>query len=318
MSDLVAKSRAAAARALRAVGGYRALRAPLGWARGGFVLAYHNLPAERFIEQIAALAPSRPVTLDEIVERHARGAPTGDVFAITFDDGVGDTVRDIAAVAAARAWPVTFYLPTRYLDEPGGMPFQWLRAIERHAPACRMEAGGEVFDFTAPGAVRAFAKAMTRVMYTRPFEEYGPRLRALADALVAHGHVAREALEAPAAITWAEVASLAQNPLVAFESHGVSHAALSGLPPDDLERELAASRDAIAERTGRACRHFCYPYGGPQSIGPTAPAAVARHYRSATTMSRGRLGRRPLTLLPRVPVYPHDDADLVRLKVLTA
>jgi peptidoglycan/xylan/chitin deacetylase (PgdA/CDA1 family) len=318
MNGLVAQGRVVAARALRAVGGYRLLRAPLGRARGGFVLAYHNLPADRFIEQISALAPSRPVALDEIVERHARGEPTGDVFAITFDDGVGETVREIAAVAAARAWPVTFYLPTRYLDEPGGMPFQWLRAIERNAPPLRIEAGGEVFDFTAPGAVRAFAKSMTRVMYTRPFEEYGPRLRALADALVAEGHVARGALAAPAAITWTEVASLARNPFVAFESHGVSHAALSGLTPDELEGELATSRHAIAERTGRACRHFCYPYGGPQSIGPAAPDAVARYYRSATTMSRGRLRRHPLTLLPRVPVYPHDDADLVRLKVLTA
>jgi peptidoglycan/xylan/chitin deacetylase (PgdA/CDA1 family) len=318
MSGLVAKGRAVAARALRAVGGYRALRAPLGRARGGFVLAYHNLPADRFVEQITALAPSRPVTLDEIVERHARGAPTGDLFAITFDDGVGETVRAITTVAAARGWPVTFYLPTRYLDEPGGMPFQWLRAIERHAPALRIEAGGEIFDFTAPGALRAFAKDMTRVMYTRPFDEYGPRLRALADALAAGGHATREALAAPAPITWAEVAALARDPFVAFESHGVSHAALSGLAPEQLDRELAASQRAIAERTGRACRHFCYPYGGRQSIGPTAPAAVARYYRSATTMSRGRLGRHALTLLPRVPVYPHDDADLVRLKVLTA
>jgi peptidoglycan/xylan/chitin deacetylase (PgdA/CDA1 family) len=318
MSALAAKGRTLAARALGALGGYAALRGPLGRARGGFVLAYHNLPAARFAEQITALAPSRPVALDEIVERHARGEPTGDLFAITFDDGVGETVRDVATVAAARGWPVTFYLPTRYLDEPGGMPFQWLRAIERHAPAVRVEAGGEVFDFRAPGAVRAFAKRMTAIMYTRPFEEYGPRLRALADALVAGGYVAAAALAAPKAITWEEVAMLARNPLLAFESHGVSHAALAGLDAAAVDRELTTSQRVIAGHTGRACRHFCYPYGGPQSIGPTAPAAVARHYRSATTMSRGRLGRHAPSLLPRVPVYPHDDANLVRLKVLTA
>ena len=318
MSGVAARGRAIAGRLLSATGGYRALRGPLGRVRGGFVLAYHNLPAARFVEQITALAPSRPVALDEIVERHANGEPTGDLFAITFDDGVGDTVRDIARVAVDREWPVTFYLPTRYLDEPGGMPFQWLRAIEREAPAVRVEAAGEVFDFTAPGAVRAFAKRMTIIMYTRPYEEYGPRLRALADALVERGHVKPETLQAPAAITWGEVAALARNPFVGFESHGISHAALAGLVPERLEHELAVSRDAIAGHTGRPCRHFCYPYGGPQSIGATAPSAVARHYRSATTMSRGRLGRHALPLLPRVPVYPHDDADLVRLKVLTA
>jgi peptidoglycan/xylan/chitin deacetylase (PgdA/CDA1 family) len=98
----------------------------------------------------------------------------------------------------------------------------------------------------------------------------------------------------------------------------VSHTALAALPPSALDQELAASRHAIAAHTGRPCRHFCYPYGGSSSIGTAAPVAVARHYRSATTMARGRLQRHALELLPRVPVYPHDDADLVRLKILTA
>ncbi len=310
--------RGVAARAVGLTGAYRVLHAPLERLRGGYVLAYHNLPGALFERQIAALAPSRPVPLDEIVERHARGAPTGGLFAITFDDGVADTVRDIASVACRRQWPVTFYLPTRYLDEPGGLPFQWLRAIERNAPACALEIGGETIDFRAPGAWRDLAKDLTRVMYTRPWAEYAPRVRAIADALLARGLVAPAALAAPPAVSWPEVASLARDAVVSFESHGISHTAVAALTPDELEHELATSRRIIAEHTGRDCRHFCYPYGGPASIGDTAPAAVARHYRSATTMSRGRLGRHALTLLPRVPVYPHDDPDQVRLKVLTA
>jgi peptidoglycan/xylan/chitin deacetylase (PgdA/CDA1 family) len=159
---------------------------------------------------------------------------------------------------------------------------------------------------------------MTRLMYTRPWAEYGPRLRAITAALVERRLVDPAVLAPPAAITWEEVTQLARNPLVSFESHGVTHTAVAALSHDEREHELVASQRAIAERTGRACRHFCYPYGGPTSIGTVAPADVARHNRSATTMSRGRLGRHALALLPRVPVYPHDDADLVRLKVLTA
>ena len=318
MSGLVTKVRGAIARATSASGVYRALGGSLGRLRGGFVLAYHNVPAALFIEQITGLAPSRPVPLDEIVERHARGAPTGGLFAITFDDGVGDTVREIAAAAATRQWPVSFYLPTAYLDVPGGMPFQWLRAIERHLPPGTLEVSGETLDFSTPQAVRDFAKRMTRLMYTRPWAEYGPRLRAITAALVERRLVDPEVLAPPAAITWSEVEALARDPLVSFESHGVTHTAMAALTHDEREQELVASQRAIAERTGRACRHFCYPYGGPESIGDVAPVDVARHYRSATTMSRGRLGRHALTLLPRVPVYPHDDADLVRLKVVTA
>jgi len=318
MAGLALTLRATAARAISASGAYRALRSPFGRVRGGFILAYHNLPAARFIEQITALAPSQPVALAELVERHTSGAPTGGLFAITFDDGVGETVREIAVVAATRQWPVTFYLPTGYLDEPGGMPFQWLRAIERHAPSLELETPGGTFDLSTPEAIRVFAKRMTTLMHTRPWVEYGPPLRAITTALIERRLVDPGMLAPPAAITWSEVETLARNPLVGFESHGVSHTALAALTPEQVEHELVASQRAIAERTGRACRHFCYPYGGFASIGNVAPGLVARYYRSATTMSRGRLGRHALALLPRVPVYPHDDADLVRLKVLTA
>lgn len=318
MAGVVLRLRALAARAVSASGTYGALRGAVGRVRGGLVLAYHNLPAERFIEQIEALAPCRPVSLDELVERHANGRPTGDVFAITFDDGVGDTVRAIAAVASARQWPVSFYLPTAYLDEPGGMPFQWLRAIQRHAAPLALELGDQTVDLSAAGAVAAFAKRMTNAMYTRPWAEYGPLLRRLATALRERGVVDPRLLTPPAAITWDEVATLARDPMLSFESHGVTHTAVVALSGAELVRELVASRDTIAAHTGKPCRHFCYPYGSPASIGATAAAEVARHYRSATTMSRGRLGRHALALLPRVPVYPHDDADLVRLKVLTA
>jgi len=316
--SLAGSARRLAARTVGARGVHRLLREPLGRWRGGYVLAYHNLPASRLVEQVEALAPDRPVALDELVERHGRGASTHGLFAITFDDGVAETVREIAAVASERQWPVTFYLPTAYLDAPGGMPFQWLRAIERHAPARKLELGDQSVDFSAPGALRAFAKELTRVMYTRPWAEYGPRLRALATALVERGLVAAEELAPPPAIAWTEVERLARDPILSFESHGVSHTAVAALDPDALERELVASQRAIAEHTGRACRHFCYPYGGAASIGDVAPARVARHYRSATTMSRGRLARHPLALLPRVPMYPHDDAALARLKILTA
>ena len=236
MAGPSSRLRAVAARAITATGSYRALRGPFGRVRGGFVLAYHNLPTVRFIEQITALAPSQPIALDELVERHAAGAPTGGLFAITFDDGVGETVRAIAAVAAARQWPVTFYLPTGYLDAPGGLPFQWLRAIERYVPPLRLELPGETLDLTAPGAVRVFAKRMTTVMHTRPLREYAPLLRAIATALTERRLVDPGLLVAPAAITWSEVEALARNPLVSFESHGVSHTALVALMPDELEQ----------------------------------------------------------------------------------
>jgi peptidoglycan/xylan/chitin deacetylase (PgdA/CDA1 family) len=119
-------------------------------------------------------------------------------------------------------------------------------------------------------------------------------------------------------ITWDEVEVLARSELIDFESHGVSHAALAGLDAAELEFELAASRAAISQRTGKRCRHFCYPFGGDESIGRIAPSVVARYYDSAATMNRGRLTEGNPYRLPRIPLYCGDTPGLAQLKVVTA
>jgi peptidoglycan/xylan/chitin deacetylase (PgdA/CDA1 family) len=309
--------RALVAGGVSATGGYDLLDAVLGRLAGGFILAFHNLPAERFVEHVEALRSSRPVTLSELIERRTQGRSTTGLFAITFDDGVGATVRAITGVARARHWPVTFYVPTGYVGNPRGMPFQWLKAVRPYLPAARIPLPSGELDLTPPGAVAAFAKRMTRLMYTRHPDEYVAPLRELVDALVAQGVVPAEAMVPPPAVTWDEMALLARDPLLQFESHGVSHSALSALAPAELARELEQSRDAIRACTDRPCRHFCYPFGGMESIGTRTPALVAEYYASAVTMARGRLGGASLHLLPRIPLYPEDDGRVARLKVLT-
>jgi len=305
------------ARGLSASGAYPPLNAACGRLAGGFVLAYHNPPPERVVEHLRALEPNRPVPLGDLVARHVGGASTSGMFAITFDDGVASTVRGIAPLARTHGWPVTFFIPTAYVEDRRAMPFQWLEAIRGHLPAERMTVCSEVLDLTGPGAREVFLRDLTRRMYTRPRAEYESLILALAERLVAHGVVDPRQLALPAAATWDEIAELARDDLIRFESHGISHVAVAALSSADLERELRGSQEAVAAHTRRPCEHFCYPFGGHESIGEEAPAVVARVYKSAVTMMRGRLGKRPPELLPRIPLYPHDDRAMARLKVLT-
>ena len=205
-------------------------------------------------------------------------------------------MRGITSACRERGWPVTFYLPTAYLDD-GSMPFQKLRAVERHLPA------GEI-------------RELERAMRTKARFSYEPVVTGHVDKLIASGTIADAATPGP--ISWAEVAALSREDAFEFHSHGVSHTAVSGLDDEALDRELRESQERIAAHTSRPCRHFCYPYGSPESIGPRAPELVAKYYDSATTLSRGRLRRRSATLLPRIPIYAQDDPDVVRLKILTA
>lgn len=300
-----------------APGAYGALQALAGQLFGGFILAFHDLPGGRFRELIESLAPDEPVHLSELVDRVRLGKCTRGIFAITVDDGVGSTVRALSAVAQDRHWPITFLLPTGYLDAPDSMAFQWLRRIVARVPPVRIELRSGVVDLSTDVARRRFERRVLTRMHTKPPAEYTDLIDELASYSTAQGWLSREHDAPPAPISWNEVSTLSTHPAIRFESHGVTHTAAAALHPEQLGRELRASQNRIQAHTGRACRHFAYPFGSPQSIGPVAPRLVARYYDSGVTMVRGRVRNRNPFLLPRIPLYAADSAARARLKVLT-
>lgn len=48
---------------------------------------------------------------------------------------------------------------------------------------------------------------------------------------------------------------------VRCESHGLTHARLARLTPDEVERELTQSRDVLEDALGHEIRHLAYPHG---------------------------------------------------------
>jgi peptidoglycan/xylan/chitin deacetylase (PgdA/CDA1 family) len=127
--------------------------------------------------------------------------------------------------------------------------------------------------------------------------------------------ISREALEPAAPISWQEVSELSRTELIHFESHGVSHIAVSALTPAELDRELRQSRDRIEEHTRRPCRHFCYPFGSAEAIGRHAPLATRRFYDSAVTLSMGPVDSANPWLLPRIPLYEKNSRLFAGLKI---
>ena len=284
---------------------------------GGFVLAYHDQPAEVFERQMEALAPNEPVHLAELFERARRGRSTAGLFAVTCDDGVAATVRSFGAVRIKRRWPITFYLPTIYLDERRGLPFQlWNRLLPR-LPRRVLALSSRAVDLSSDAAFARFTRDLETAVYTKPRDRYLPLIEDLVRWLLDSGVATREQLLPPEPIPWGEVASLSRHEAIRFESHGVTHTAVVALSRAALEAELETSKRVISEHTDRDCRHFCYPFGGRESIGAVAPDLVARIYETAVTMSRGRLRGRTWSLVPRIPIYERDDPDMVRLKILT-
>ncbi|WP_129841426.1 polysaccharide deacetylase family protein [Streptomyces sp. RFCAC02] len=93
-------------------------------------------------------------------------------------------------------------------------------------------------------------------------------------------------------------------------SHGMTHAALTALPDEDLDAELTRSRAALHEITGADVPGFCYPYGAVDRR--VARAVRAAGYAYACGISPGSLTGR--WALPRVHVGESDSARRLRLK----
>lgn len=281
----------------------------------GFVIALHDIPPARLSQLVEGLR-RRPVPLGEMVERKKAGKSTAGLFAITVDDGIGYNVRALAQLFQARQWPATFYLPTEYLDTGRPMAFQIWRRVKPLLPRRKLTLSSGVLDLSRPGAIDEISRKIERMWYCGRRESYLPFTMELADAVSRETGVPRAELDGPAPISWAEVTRLSRDTLLQFESHGVSHSALSSLKEEEIAFEMQRSREIVEEHTGRPCRHFCYPFGSPESIGTrAAPELAHRFYDSAATMSRGSVDHADPWLLPRIALYPKTSVFSARAKV---
>lgn len=115
-------------------------------------------------------------------------------------------------------------------------------------------------------------------------------------------------------LSWPEVETLARMPGIEIGSHSHTHPDLTILPPEEVERELRDSYDAIVERTGRRELALAYPHG--RTSPSVREAASALGYACAFT---GELGANDaetdLYKLRRVVIAGDDDLSTFAARV---
>jgi peptidoglycan/xylan/chitin deacetylase (PgdA/CDA1 family) len=267
-------------------------------------------------ELVDALDPVEVVHLSEIVDRAKTERSTAGLCAITVDDGMARAVAGTVGLCQRRGWPATFFLPTVNIDRGAGFAYEWWRQVQSLLPGRRLRLPSGSLDLSDPHMVSSLSVAMERLWHSAPLDLYAPLTMELVDAVAEELGVPMDTLRPPRPVTWEEVEQLAKNDQFRFESHGVSHVAMSALKDQELHWELKASRDKITEHTGRPCRHLAYPFGSQQSIGTLAPTVARLYYDSAVTMNLGGVDDADPWLLPRVPLYPKNSKTAARLKVL--
>ena len=282
----------------------------LGKSSGGYILCWHDLSANKFKSHVEALYPSKPIPLYELVERYKAGKSIKNCFSITFDDGVGKTVRDISAVCNIKEWPVTFYIPTGYL---GGdfLPYQKIEFINKFLPQ------DNYFMPTSKQKVskKKLIQSLTKLLYIKHYKDVDKIIDHFINQVVIRTKNNLSNSMLPTSVTWNEIENLSKNPLISFQSHSVTHSAVSSLNEDEIEYEMLKSKTIIEEHTEKKVHSFCYPYGSERSIGNLAPKIAAKHFNSAATLIRGRLKDSNPFYLPRIDFNEDDTIGFARLKV---
>ena len=94
-------------------------------------------------------------------------------------------------------------------------------------------------------------------------------------------------------------------------SHGLSHASLSRLEPEQLEKEIRGSREILGEVLSRPVEGFCYPYGDLNEQGVRIVREAGYAYACAY---KKRISRDAYDV-PRINVGERDGAFRLELKL---
>ena len=239
--------------------------------RGGVVLCYHNvvaergarplgdpglhLPAGRFREQMEWLTANYDVVpLGDFMDRAASRDRLRRVATVTFDDAYAGVFANALPVLHRLGLPATVFVVSEAAEHR--RPFWWDQpAVQRLANPARRRRW--------LGALHGDHDAILKDL-----------------GIEDQGGLPPEYLPA----SWETLAAAARAG-VALGVHSRTHRSLPRLPDAELQGELVASRAAIELRTGTEPVFFAYPYG--LWGGRVRQAVRAAGYRAACTLDYG-------------------------------
>jgi peptidoglycan/xylan/chitin deacetylase (PgdA/CDA1 family) len=238
--------------------------------------------------------------LEEIVARQERGAPLpARACAITFDDGWRDNLEHALPALERHALPATIFVVTERVGSQGAF---WPDEICRRMAPLRLERQRELARRLGAEGIGDPVASLLDHLKRVPEAARSDLLDTLRSQTDAPADGGRELLD------WADLTRLASAG-VGIESHGATHAILTGLPDQAVERELRSAREQLLER-GHG-RHGLLAYASGAHDARVRAIAGKVGYLGAFTTEPGLLtGRSERLALPRIGL--HDDISRSR------
>jgi peptidoglycan/xylan/chitin deacetylase (PgdA/CDA1 family) len=262
------------------------------------ILAYHRVVPEadpfaigvvtraQFAAQLSVLSSCfRVVSLDRLIEELDAGGPAPGTVCITFDDGYRDNHDHALPLLRQYGLSATCFLSTGFI---GTRRAPWHDVVLQAFKGSRRDR----FDFPPAGIANEkmegpAGRAAVAMRVLPWLKRHGPRER---DALIADIVQACGAPPEPEErlmLNWDEVRALTAGGFT-IGAHTVNHPILSKLSAEEMEAEVAGSRDAIEAQLRIPVRHFAYPNGQPGDFDDRTIAMVRKlGFASAVTTLPG-------------------------------
>ena len=243
------------------------------------------------------------VPMDEVHRRLIERDFSRRFAAFTLDDGYRDN-RDVA-LPLMREFdaPLTVYVASDFAEGCGRL---WWIALEKViAGASSIEAtiGGVAsrLDTSTPQARQAAFDRLHDWLRGLPGEH--DQQREIAALCARHG-VDEIAIGRELCMSWDELKTFADDPLVTIGAHSITHCNLARQSEEIASREMAVGRARIEAVLQRPVLHLAYPYGDKLAAA-TREFALARTagYKTAVTTRPGMVfpeSAAHLTALPRI------------------
>lgn len=242
------------------------------------------------------------VSIDEACRRAVTLASPRRFACLTFDGGYKDVVASAYPVLSRHGVPFTVYVPTAF---PDGIGEAWWLALEQviaRETRLSLVMGREERHFDIAGTAEKYQLYHFLWGWMRSLAPSD--LSSAINDLCTRYPVDLAALSREASLDWADLATLAGDPLVTLGSATVNYPVLSNLKDAAALREMTMGRAVAQAAFHRDVKHFAYPFGDRGSW-RRQHAAIAEEagFASAASAIPGVVeaeGRTNLHALPRI------------------
>jgi peptidoglycan/xylan/chitin deacetylase (PgdA/CDA1 family) len=202
----------------------------------------------------------RFLSLDQLKTVLDRGDADQKFVVFTFDDGYQDVWQYAYPVFQQYKVPFAIYISTNFPDQTAILWWYMLEDFVLRKDRISFCLSGKTYDIYCVNweeKEAAFAR-LRQIILNEPDQL---RLPGILKTIFGDLYAALMQDSQSLSLSWGQIRSLSQDPLVTIGAHTINHYPLSQLDESMLKQEVEGSRLRIEQEIQVPVRHFAYPFG---------------------------------------------------------